>query len=54
MKKYIGAVIVSMVLAYIGYLIYEELTELQYAFATVWGAIMVALDFKTMQILDNN
>lgn len=54
MKKYIGAAIVSIVLAYMGYLIHEDLTELQYAFATIWGAIMVILDFKTMEILDNN
>ena len=51
MKKYIGTLIINITLAYLGYLMYEKITNLQYAFSTVWGAVMMLLNHKIMEIL---
>lgn len=53
MSKYIVTIISCMILSYIGYLIFQNLSSFQYAFATIWGGIMTAISFVAMDIIKN-
>lgn len=54
MKKNLITTIVSMVLAYIGYLLNGQIENLNYAFCTIWGALMVVALIQIRELLEVN